>query len=103
MSLCVSHSEGADIGSASYEPPPNGLALLLREEYVAPWSPTRAALKIKVPDPWRHRREPPPDGQPFEPRALDVAVAGGILMHHIKHFHYPEVSRSPFVASPRRK
>merc|ERR1712048_1383419 len=100
LPLCVSHSDGTDIGSAAYEPPPRGLALLLREEYVAPWGPPRNALKITVPDPWRHRREQPRDGVPFDPRALDVAVAGGILMHHLKHFHSPRVSRSPYLASP---
>lgn len=100
LTLCVSHSAGTDIGSASYELPPNGLALLLREEYAAPWAPPREATKIRVPDPWRNSIEQPPDGQPFDPRSLDVAVAGGILMHHIKHFHYPHVSRSPYLASP---
>mmetsp|Transcript_25513 Transcript_25513/g.69617 ORF Transcript_25513/g.69617 Transcript_25513/m.69617 type:complete len:279 (-) Transcript_25513:77-913(-) len=100
LPLCVSHSDGTDIGSTAYEPPKRGLALLLREEYTSPWGPPRSALKIKVPDPWLHRLEEPPDNMPFDPRSLDVAVAGGILMHHIKHIHYPWVSRSPYVASP---
>ena len=34
LELCVSHHDGADIGSASYQPPPKGLALLLREDRV---------------------------------------------------------------------
>lgn len=101
LPLCVSHSEGTDVGSAAYRPPKNGMALLLREEYSSPWGPPRSALKIKVPDPGLHRQKQPADGEAFDPRSLDVAVAGGILMHHIKHFHYPWVSRSPIVASPR--
>mmetsp|Transcript_42955 Transcript_42955/g.93526 ORF Transcript_42955/g.93526 Transcript_42955/m.93526 type:complete len:283 (-) Transcript_42955:49-897(-) len=99
LQLSVPHPQGEDIGAATYVPPPRGMAMLLREEYVAPWSPPRVARKLRIPDPWRHRAEPASDG-PFDPRALDVAVAGGILMHHIKHFHYPQVSRSPFLASP---
>jgi len=98
IALCVSHTDGADIGTAAYQPPENGMALLLREEYAAPWGPPKAAVKIKVPDPWRGL--PTPEAGTFDPRSLDVAVAGGIFMHHIKHFHYPEVARSPFLASP---
>lgn len=97
--LCVSHSEGTDIGSAAYQPPQAGMALLLREEYVAPWGVPRRAVKVRVPDPWLHSSKRPEES--FEPRALDVAVAGGILMHHIKYFHYPQVSQSPFLASPK--
>lgn len=101
LQLCVSHSSGVDIGAAAYEPPPLGMALLLREEHVAPWAPPRSAMKIKIPDPWRNTAEQPPDGLSFDHRAMDVAVNGGILMHHIKHFNYPQVSRSSFLASPR--
>mmetsp|Transcript_126219 Transcript_126219/g.392926 ORF Transcript_126219/g.392926 Transcript_126219/m.392926 type:complete len:279 (-) Transcript_126219:121-957(-) len=100
LALCASHSDGTDIGSAAYGPPKHGIALLLREEYSTPWGPPRSALKIKVPDPWLHRLEGPSDGTAFDARSLDVAVAGGILMHHIKHFHYPWVSQSSHVASP---
>lgn len=89
LQLCVSHAQGADIGGADYEPPPHGLALLLREEYAAPWGPPRDALKIRIPDPWRYKGDLLPEGETFEPRALDVAVAGGIFMHHIRYFHYP--------------
>eukprot|EP00747_Dinoflagellata_sp_TGD_P178545 gnl/TRDRNA2_/TRDRNA2_27620_c0_seq1.p1 gnl/TRDRNA2_/TRDRNA2_27620_c0~~gnl/TRDRNA2_/TRDRNA2_27620_c0_seq1.p1 ORF type:complete len:303 (-),score=43.42 gnl/TRDRNA2_/TRDRNA2_27620_c0_seq1:75-983(-) len=104
LRLCVSHGHGVDIGSPEYEPPHHGMALLLREEYAAPFGPPGDALKLRVPDPWRQRAGVTPDGDAgegkvFDPRALDVAVAGGILMHHIKHFHYPHVSRSPFLAS----
>lgn len=100
LQLCVSHPQGVDIGGADYKPPPRGVALLLREEYSAPWSPPREALKLRVPDPWRFREDQTPDGHPFEARSLDVAVAAGILMHHIKHFHYPQASRSAYLASP---
>jgi len=99
LPLCVSHSEGTDIGSAAYQPPQAGMAQLLREEYAAPWGVPRRAVKIRVPDPWLHSAERPEEA--FEPRALDVAVAGGILMHHIKYFNYPQVSQSPFLASPK--
>lgn len=91
LQLCVSHSQGADIGRADYDPPPDGLALLLREEYAAPWGPPREALKIRIPDPLQQRRRPDSldKSELFDCRALDVAVAGGILMHHIRYFHYP--------------
>jgi len=101
LELCVSHHDGADIGSASYQPPPKGLALLLREEYASPFAPPRMITKIKVPDPWAVRRKGPPDGVPFEPRSLDVAVAGGILMNHIKNYHYPHLSQSALLRSPK--
>lgn len=105
LQLCVSHSAGVDIGSASYESPAHGMALLLREEYSAPWSPPRDAVKLRVPDPWPHAHAhgfgDTHSSDAFDPRALDVAVAGGVLMHHIRHFHFPWVSRSPYVASPR--
>jgi len=101
LPLCVSHPQGADISSASYTPPLEGMALLLREEHTTPWAPPKVAMKIKVPDPWLHDPHGTPDGEDFDFRALDVAVQGGILMHHIKHYHFPRVSRSPFLASPR--
>merc|ERR1712216_983459 len=91
LQLCVSHGQGTDIGSADYDPPPNGLALLLREEYATPWGPPRDALKIRIPDPWRHSKDSLPVGESFDSRSLDVAVAGGILMHHIRYFHYPDI------------
>merc|ERR1719253_1907353 len=97
LTLCVSHPQGADIASEAYAPPNHGMALLLREEYAAPWAPPSAAEKIRIPDPWQRCGEPPPDGMAFDPRALDTAVQGGILMHHIKHLHYPMVSRSPYL------
>eukprot|EP00931_Biecheleriopsis_adriatica_P032793 TRINITY_DN19090_c0_g1_i1.p1 TRINITY_DN19090_c0_g1~~TRINITY_DN19090_c0_g1_i1.p1 ORF type:complete len:300 (+),score=45.32 TRINITY_DN19090_c0_g1_i1:53-901(+) len=103
LPLCVAHSRGVDIGSPEYQPSPNGMALLLRQEFTSPWAPPKVAFKVKVPDPWLHHPRGPPDGDAFDSRALDVAVQGGILMHHIKHVHYPEVSRSPFLASPRNK
>jgi len=99
LPLCVSHSEGTDIGSAAYQPPQTGMALLLREEYAAPWGVPRRAVKLRVPDPWLHSPEKPEE--PFEPRAFDVAIAGGVMMHHIKYFHYPQVSQSPLLASPK--
>eukprot|EP00927_Polykrikos_kofoidii_P003750 TRINITY_DN11513_c0_g2_i2.p1 TRINITY_DN11513_c0_g2~~TRINITY_DN11513_c0_g2_i2.p1 ORF type:complete len:305 (+),score=45.16 TRINITY_DN11513_c0_g2_i2:124-1038(+) len=126
LQLCVSHSAGVDIGSRSYRPPPQGVALLLREEHASPFAPPQSALKIRVPNPWtvshvsgaslQPRLENAARGEEvmsassveeevnlgFDPRSLDVAVAGGILLHHIKHFHYPHVSRSPFLKSPRR-
>mmetsp|Transcript_23263 Transcript_23263/g.65776 ORF Transcript_23263/g.65776 Transcript_23263/m.65776 type:complete len:285 (+) Transcript_23263:60-914(+) len=101
ITLCVSHASGIDIGSAAYDPPPNGVALILREEYATPWGPPQAAMKIRVPDPWPHSGRQPQDADDkFNPGSLDVAVAGGILMHHIKHFHYPQIARSPLLASP---
>jgi len=98
--LCVSNPRGIDIGSPDYEPPAKGMALLLREEYAAPWGPPQAATKISVPRPWRTTGRPGVDAEPFDPRSLDVAVAGGVLMHHIKHFHYPALARSPNLVSP---
>lgn len=100
LQLCVSHAQGVDIGGADYMPPAHGLALLLREEYATAFAPPRAAFRLRVPDPWRYREDQIPEAGPFDPRSLDVAVAGGILMHHIKYFHYPHVSRSPYLASP---
>lgn len=110
LQFSVSHSGGVDIGSTAYKPPAKGVALLLREEYSSPWSPPKAATKIKVPSPWPAMNsdvgttitdEGQGDKFTFEPRSLDVAVAGGILMHHIKHYHFPQVARSPYVASPK--
>lgn len=100
LTLSVPHPAGVDVSSDAYEPP-KGQALLLREEYTTPWAPPREALKVKVPDPWRGHPKGTPDGEEFDFRALDVAVQGGILMHHIKHTHFAEVSRTPFLASPR--
>lgn len=100
LPLHVSHSEGVDLDSVSFKAPPRGMALLLREEYGAPWGPPRWAVKVKVPDPWLHSADGRRDADPFEPRSLDVQVAGGILMHRIKHVHYPHLARSQYVASP---
>eukprot|EP00928_Gymnodinium_smaydae_P035920 TRINITY_DN25195_c0_g1_i1.p1 TRINITY_DN25195_c0_g1~~TRINITY_DN25195_c0_g1_i1.p1 ORF type:complete len:298 (+),score=56.94 TRINITY_DN25195_c0_g1_i1:42-896(+) len=99
LELCVSHGRGADIGAPDYVPPKRGIALLLREEYNAPSAPPREATKITVPDPLL---SDPARGEedPFDARALDVAVAGGILMHHIRTFHFADVSRSAALASP---
>ncbi|CAJ1418744.1 unnamed protein product [Effrenium voratum] len=91
LTLAVPHPEGTDL--RHYEPS-QGLALLVREEYATPWAAPRDALKIKVPNPLElHPKET------FEMRALDTAVQGGILMHHLKHHHYPQVSRTAAIAS----
>jgi hypothetical protein len=59
---------------------PIDAAIARREEYAAPWGPPKEAMRIRIPEP-----AVPPDGGAFDPRSLDVAVSGGILMHHIKH------------------
>lgn len=124
LRLCVSNARGTDIRSESFTAPPRGVALLLREEYSAPSAPPRDALKIRVPDlPLRGQLPVPPAvasaalagidsgaahaaeldqyvADTFDPRSLDVAVAGGILMYNLRTFHYPFVSRSPALASP---
>eukprot|EP00929_Paragymnodinium_shiwhaense_P058244 TRINITY_DN29160_c0_g1_i4.p1 TRINITY_DN29160_c0_g1~~TRINITY_DN29160_c0_g1_i4.p1 ORF type:complete len:284 (-),score=56.32 TRINITY_DN29160_c0_g1_i4:381-1232(-) len=101
LQLCVSHANGADLGSPSYKPPRKGVALMLREENLAPFGPPREAKKVKVPHPFAAvGASPNEDEVPFDSRALDVAVAGGILMHHMKYFHYPQVARSASVTSP---
>lgn len=101
LQLCVSHARGEDVGAAAVSTPrPRGVALLLREEYAASAAPPRDAVKIKVPDPFASSvASSSREDCPFDARSLDVAVAGGILMHHIRHFHYPQVSRSPVLAS----
>ena len=60
------------------------MALLLREEYATPWGPPRDAMKIQIPDPFRLQEGSLPEGERFDSRALDVAVAGGIELALLK-------------------
>eukprot|EP00438_Fugacium_kawagutii_P004349 Skav207886 [mRNA] locus=scaffold664:599109:624765:- [translate_table: standard] len=70
--------------------PSRGVALLMREEYVAPFAPPNEVMKIQVPDPWENHPHGPADGDPFDMRALDPAIQGGILMHQLRGVFTPE-------------
>ncbi|CAK9063397.1 unnamed protein product [Durusdinium trenchii] len=61
----------------------HGVALLLREEHLTPYAPPGSAVKLQVPDPWENAPRTP-DTEPFDMRALDTAIQGGILMHQLK-------------------
>ncbi|CEM16469.1 unnamed protein product [Vitrella brassicaformis CCMP3155] len=93
LCLTAAHYRGADITQQDFTKE-RGVCLMVREEYYAPFGIPQKARKLRI--------EHPVDLPDFDMRNLDVAVSGSLLMYQMKHHHFPEVSRSPFVASPSR-